>query len=454
MTLRTPSDTELETALAQWLPTQRWFSEKNGAIARVRIVVREPLLAADAFAADHLIILVELDNGIATRYQVPLAYRTQVPEALAPWALPPGTLPVACYDALADHDVVVRYLQALEQSQSIGALRFRRSGSAHAVPTGRSRVIGAEQSNTSVVVGESLILKLFRHIQPGINPDLELHMALDAAGCESVAHLRGWIELEAGSESGTVAIAHQFVPNGVDGWDMAMTSVRDLIAEADLHASELGSDFAGESHRLGETVAHVHADLARVLGSEPREVAIDAMRSRLDDAVRTVPEIADQRRAAEAVFDQAAAAGPTAVQRIHGDLHLGQALRTPSRWVLIDFEGEPVKTIAQRRQPDSPLRDIAGMLRSFDYAGRHPLADAAAGSQSQREFRATEWTTRNSDAFCDGYAEVANEDPRDQPALLQAYQLDKAIYEAVYEARHRPSWLPLPIRAITRLVSL
>ena len=454
MTLRTPTDAELESVLAQWLPTQRWFSEKNGAIASVRIHVREPLIATDDLAADHLIVTVELDDGATSQYQVPLAYRAQVPEALAPWALPPGAFPIACYDALADPEVVVRYMQALEMSQSVGTLRFRGTGSARATSPVRSRVIGAEQSNTSVVVGESLIFKLFRHIQPGINPDLELHRALDAAGCDSVAQLRGWVEVEAGSESGTVAIAHQFVPNGVDGWDMAMTSVRDLVAEADLHAGELGSDFAGESHRLGETVAHVHADLARILGSEPHEVAIDAMRSRLHDAVRTIPEIADQRRAAEAVFDEAAAAGPTAVQRIHGDLHLGQALRTPSRWVLIDFEGEPVKTIAQRREPDSPLRDVAGMLRSFDYAGRHPLADAAVGAQSQREFRATEWTARNSEAFCDGYAAVADQDPRDQPALLQAYQLDKAIYEAVYEARHRPSWLPLPVRAINRLVTM
>lgn len=454
MTLRTPTDAELEAVLAQWLPTQRWFSEKNGAIAGVRILVREPLIAADDLAAEHIIVKVELDDGTVTEYQVPLAYRPRLPEALAPWALPSGALGSACYDGLADHEVFVRYLQALETSQSLGKLRFRATESVHGLSTARSRVIGAEQSNTSVVVGEALIFKMFRHIQPGINPDLELHKALDTAGCDFVAKLRGWVELDAGDESGTVAIAHQFVPNGVDGWDMAMTSVRDLVAEADLYADEVGSDFAGESFRLGETVAHVHADLARVLGTERRDVEIDAMRSRLHDAVRVIPEIADQRRAAEAVFDEAAAAGPTAVQRIHGDLHLGQALRTPSRWVLIDFEGEPIKTIEQRRKPDSPLRDVAGMLRSFDYAGRHPLADAALGSHSQSEFRATEWTTRNSGAFCDGYAAVADEDPRERPALLQAYQLDKAIYEAVYEARHRPSWLPLPVRAINRLVTM
>jgi maltokinase len=178
------------------------------------------------------------------------------------------------------------------------------------------------------------------------------------------------------------------------------------------------------------------------------------MRARLDTAASEVPRLAAHADGLAAAYDALAArsgsAEPTRVQRIHGDLHLGQALRTELGWFIVDFEGEPARPLAQRRLPDSPLRDVAGMLRSFDYAAREMLSQSE-GMGTQLGYRADEWMTRNQSAFCDGYTETLGADPRDDAVLLRAFEVDKVVYEVLYEAHNRPSWLSIPMAAVRRL---
>jgi maltokinase len=332
------------------------------------------------------------------------------------------------------------------------------------IPSGLpGRVLSAEQSNTSVVFGDELMLKMFRKVAPGVNPDLELHRALRGVGSKEVATLRASIEGTLDGDSCLLGLLQDFAANSADGWSMALISIRDLFAEADLRADEVGGDFAAEAERLGKTVAVAHDELARALGTGTttgQELA-DAMRSRLTATLPVVAELGPLAEQIRAVYDQVATLDePVPTQRIHGDLHLGQSLRTPYGWLLIDFEGEPARPLAERRLPEAALRDVSGMLRSFDYAAYHQLAEWDESAyleydkpENRLVWRANEWTTRNRSAFCDGYAEVAGNDPREQGVLLRAFELDKAIYEAAYETRNRPSWLPIPLRSLRRLLA-
>jgi maltokinase len=247
------------------------------------------------------------------------------------------------------------------------------------------------------------------------------------------------------------------VPNASDGWRLATASVRDLYAEGDLHADEVGGDFAGESERLGAATASVHADMARVLPTEPADrdwfaATARAMTARLDEALQVVPQLAEHAEGLRAVYAAVADAPEEVVrQRVHGDLHLGQVLRTATGWIVLDFEGEPARPLADRRQLDSPMRDVAGMLRSFDYAARHMLVEQP--EDSQRAYRAQEWAERNRSAFCTGYTEASGVDVCGGSVLLRALEADKAVYECVYEARNRPHWLMIPLTSLSRLTA-
>ena len=310
--------------------------------------------------------------------------------------------------------------------------------------------------------GEDALLKIFRKVTPGLNPDISTHEVLTRAGSDKVAALYGWLEVDGKSPSAEegeplqLAMLQQFLRTASDGWDLALTSVRNLFAEADLHADEVGGDFAAESARLGEALAEVHALLAEHFPTAERtagEMAAlgAAMTQRLDTAVAIVPDLASYAPALRAVFDAVGHLDGVAVQQVHGDLHLGQTLRTVKGWKIVDFEGEPAKPLAERVKPDSAWRDVAGMLRSFDYAPRVAAQQWGDndGGHAQREFRAAEWSARNCAAFLDAYA--GRELTEAEQTLLDAYEVDKAVYEVVYEARNRPKWVPIPMAAIQRL---
>ena len=439
--------------LQAWLPKQRWYGGKGRPVAEVTVLRGFRLV--DEPGRSVMIVLVEVtpDGGDPDTYQVLLGTTTgELPERLlhARIGEVDGT---TYYDGAYDHDAADALLQRLGATVEADGLSFVNTSPLEQGLT--NRVMSAEQSNTSLVFGEQYVLKLFRRLQPGANPDVEVTQALAEAGSAQVAQPLAWFDAQVSGQTTTLGLLQVFLRGSSEGWAMATASVRDLFAEADLHADEVGGDFAGESERLGEATAEVHLLMAQVLATatqgqaEARETATQ-LHARLDTALEIAPQLApyaDQLRLAyDAVAERTA---PVPVQRVHGDFHLGQVLRTQDGWVLLDFEGEPARPLAERTALMSPLRDVAGMLRSFDYAARHLLAERHG--DAQLAYRATEWAERNRQAFCDGYARTAGADPRDEAVLLRAFELDKAVYEVVYEARNRPSWLPIPVGSIERL---
>jgi maltokinase len=444
----------LAGALARWLPEQRWFAGKHRAIEAVTPVSAVPLGDVQP-RLDHLVVQVGYATGEPERYQLLVGWRSALPEKLEHARI--GTVGGHVgYAGLWDDELADLLLAELAGGEQHGGLVFRPEPGATITRGLPSRVVEVEQSNSSVVFDEESILKLFRRPTPGANPDVELNRALRRVGCPHVAPLLGEIGGELSGAAVSYGMLSAYAANSADGWAMATASVRDLFAEGDLKADEVGGDFAAEAHRLGAAVAAVHTDLVTALGAGQRDAdghaeLSAAMIGRLADAVRTVPELARYAARLGAEFTAVAdLTAPYPIQRIHGDLHLGQALRTPTGWLLIDFEGEPVKPLAERVRSDSPLRDVAGMLRSFDYAAEHLLV--GEGADHQLEYRAQEWAARNRSAFTAGYTEAAGQDPGRHRTLLRAYELDKAVYEVVYEARHRPAWRWIPLRSIARML--
>jgi maltokinase len=450
---------ELRPLVAGWLPTQRWFAGKDRDPAIDIALLADLPGGAGAPPVSVWTALARYPDGSLERYQVPLVIRDEPLAALEHVLLgsiegPDGTRWV--YDALHDREATGSWLEGMVGDHAAGPLRFQRAADVDRIPLGEpSLVLTGEQSNTSLIYSDIAILKVFRRLQPGTNPDIEILEALGRRGAQHVPTLLGSVHGEVDGEDYALAMLQEFLTSATDGWVLAKTSVRDLMAEADLHAEEAGGDFAAEAHRLGAAVAEVHAELAAAFGQRPARpdelsARAEQMSARLEHALPVVPQLAEVADGLRATYEAFASAGATlSLQRIHGDLHLGQALRTVHRWVVIDFEGEPMAELSTRRRPDSALRDVAGMLRSFEYAAYHRVIEI--GWQAQLAYRAAEWAQRNRSAFCDGYAEAAGHDPRTESLALRAFEADKAVYEAVYETRHRPDWLGIPLASLQRL---
>lgn len=441
----------LTPLLRDWLPRQRWFAGKGRPVTGFGLVSATELLPGEGRIGTpgmlHLLLDVQQPDQRPECYQLVLGTRPLLPPQLAPALIghavggPLDGLTV--YDALHDPRLTAVLLERLRSPGRAGGLRFGCEPSV-VIPGGLApRLSTAEQSNTSVIYGDTFILKLFRRVAPGPNPDLELSLALSRAGSRRVAEPAAWFEaVGAYEEPATLGVLQRFLPGSVDAWELALRSVK------------AASDFTPDAWALGRATAEVHLALAAalprtVLRRPQTAILAAAMAERLDAAALAVPALRPFRTQLRTAFHDLAELGDRGVvldaQRIHGDLHLGQVLRTPDRgWVLIDFEGEPARPLAERRRPAPCVQDVAGMLRSFDYAARHrdPAATGAAA-----------WADRCRAAFCDGYAQAAGTDPRDEPVVIRAFETDKAVYEVLYEARHRPDWLPIPMSAVRRLAS-
>ncbi|WP_103063125.1 phosphotransferase [Actinomyces qiguomingii] len=477
-----PDDAALLPALEAWMGQRRWFPLKGEPLQGPLSIVRRWELAD---GVHDLLVAVPRAEGEPVLMHVPLVLEsaaaladfTAVGEAdgNAGFILPyPDTAVAdrsAVQVALVDGAHHPRFWRAWAQAALAAGTTLGKAGAAAiAQRADRLRVTTAEQSNTSVVMpapgdnpaaGDAdaatgdLIVKLFRVLAPGRNPDVEVSVALARNGWERVRTpvawtTQTWTDPDSGVEqSADTAVACTFIPRADDGFELfcALAGADDLNGPQRRRSLALARD-------LGETTAQMHAHLAAAMGTTPPPVPAElaaALRARADWAMAEVPELEIRlpslRARVETVLTELAALDRLEpATRVHGDYHLGQVLNAVDEgcWYVLDFEGEPLRPLAERSRPGQPLRDVAGMLRSFDYA-------AEVGHASHPD-----WLNAVRGAFLDGYwaarpAAVNGGGPgRDskRTTLLNALELDKALYEAVYEARNRPDWLSIPLHGM------
>ena len=383
--------------LAETLHQSRFYGSKTQPITRVEIVQQTPLANAT-----HCIVRAHRADG-SDLYQL-------VIDAT-------GT------DILTDPETATDYGASLTAASIPGTLHARRSPVFAPGLPGRS--LGAEQSNTSLVFGTEVLVKVFRKLQPGINPNVELLDALAENQCYFVPELRGWVTQHIAGQEYVTALIQDFAAGAQSGWDTALS-----FANA-------GRSFADEARLLGTATGAVHRSLAVHFGTEqvPGNQIAAKLHARLKSLVAEIPQLAEYAPQAARAYDSLAEHTAT-TQRVHGDYHLGQVLRAADRYLLIDFEGEPARPLAERRQPDCPLRDLAGMIRSFDYA-----AQTATGTPAS-------WATEARDALLAGYEFTPT---AATTALLNAYLIDKLLYEVAYELNNRPDWAHIPINGLRAL---
>jgi len=419
--------------IGDWISGQRWFSGK-GHQPKLRILSDETIESDEPGTGIRVLLIMDDEGHSPTLYQVPVVERRELQPAQRPFLI--GRTDEGVYLFDGPHDPA--YTRALLKRMAPDLYA--------SVDITGTAVLSAEQSNTSIVYSidgvPSIICKVFRALHHGENPDVTLQSALSNAGSTAVPAFVGELHSEwddigqpDGRAFGHLAFAQEFMTGADDGWAVA------------LRAAAAGDDFSALARALGEKTAEVHRVLAEVLPtSEPDAAAVAeftaSWRGRLAQASAAVPALLESTDAIDGIYERATRSRWPRLQRVHGDFHLGQALLVPDRgWVLVDFEGEPLRPMHERDRPDVALRDVAGMLRSFDYA---------AGSTPGL---APEWAANCRTAFLEGYASGSGIDLAADHALLAAFELDKAVYEAIYEALNRPDWLAIPLHGIEALVA-
>ncbi len=410
----------VEGPLEGWVMKQRWFASKAREVAHVNVLERTTLSADPRLELQ--LVEARFHAGTHELYQ-----------------LLPG-----------DGEGGVRVLaRLLGDEAQVGGVSFHGG----LEPTGAVRPMGAEQSNSSIVFGEQQVLKVFRRIEPGVNPELEMLRFLSARGFGAVAALTGWYDYSGDLLQATLGIMQQFVADARDGWQAALDDPLGVLARV----PELGAATA-EMHTV---LASDPSDPA-FAPEEPSVEALSLLTATIDEQIEQVfldlapdePALAPIAGRGEEVRDRLQSMSHVGVGgrmiRHHGDYHLGQTMLRQSGWTILDFEGEPARPLLERRRKRSPLRDVAGMLRSFAYA--------ASAAELLRGVPAPEgWEEQARQGFLEAYLETVDQSllPAGRPAtekLLAIFELEKAVYELRYELNNRPQWVPIPVAGIARLL--
>jgi maltokinase len=448
-----------DEVLAEWVVAQRWFGAKAQSVSEVNVLEALPL-PVDAPAMSLGLVEARFQAGTHELYQVPLALRPRgeggergVIAELDGWSV---------VDALADPEACVALVGLMAGAEPVDTARGRvELGWTGALPApgpgARVRSVGVEQSNTSIVFDDRLILKAFRKVEPGDNPELEMLRFLSARGFPSIAVLGGWYELSGELLDATLGVLQRFVVGGRDGWELALD---ELAAGSDAFLGRLGE--------LGAVTGRMHTVLASdatdpdFAPEAPSDELLSLLTATVDEQIeRTFVDLPPGLDAlepiagrGEEVRDRLQLLSHVGVGgrliRTHGDYHLGQTLLAPEGWIILDFEGEPARPLLERRRKRSPLRDVAGMLRSFAYAASASLLLRGVPAPP-------DWEDAARAAFLDAYLEAV--DPALLPAgqgatekLLSIFELEKAVYELRYELNHRPDWVAIPAAGIHRLL--
>ena len=427
---------------------QRWSGAHNRAIDSVELVWHE-LVRAESPQLLWALARVHFADEGEQDFQVFVGCRPVDPppdflqgkelELLAVVPDPADGPDLVLYDALVDPDLAIEVLHLAAPDVEVEV----------------RRPIVLEHSNSSVVYDEASILKIFRKVEPGPNPDVEISRVLAEQGYPHV--LPPLAELR--REGTDLAVLRQYLVGAPEGWALARTSVRDLLASR-IAPEECGGDFAPDAHRLGVLLAELHLAMAAAWERGPGRPAAWAAEME-EHLVEVLAEAADDLDAAAVRSRYAALAALTdagADIRIHGDLHLAQVVLTDDGWFVLDFEGEPARRRADRYTTSSPLRDVAGMLRSLQYAAAVGRGDWASDDDELDEL-ALAWDDRSRAAFLEGYlgvdgiAALLPADPDALHTVLVAFELDKAVYEVGYERGHRPDQVGIPLAGMARLLA-